>query len=67
MKGVQELFRPKQSSMYLPGCVVVVNVRDNRALYAWVAEPLVEEQGAKLQFLPSGNSGILIESPLTKS
>src|SRR5262245_62057074 len=42
MKGVKEIFQPNSHSLSLPVCLVVVNVRDNRALYAWVAEPLVE-------------------------
>ena len=59
LEGVEELFHPDTSSIYLPTCVFVVNVRDNRAVYAWVAEPLVEAQGAKLRFLPLGEFGDL--------
>ena len=54
MQGVKELFQPPNRAIYLPACVFVVNVRENRAFYAWVAEPLVEAQGAKLRFLPPG-------------
>jgi hypothetical protein len=54
MQGVKELFQIPNRAIYLPACVVVVNVRDNRAFYAWVAEPLVVSQGAKLRFLPPG-------------
>jgi hypothetical protein len=54
MTEVKELYRAGASSISLPACVFVVNVRDNRSLYAWVAEPLVEDRGAKLRFLPPG-------------
>lgn len=50
MKGVKEIFQPRTSTVFLPVCVFVVNVRDNRALYAWAAEPFIEGQNAKLQF-----------------
>jgi hypothetical protein len=54
MENVQQLFRGPGSSIYLPVCVFVVNVRDNKALYAWVAEPQVEAKGATLRFHESG-------------
>jgi hypothetical protein len=44
------LFRAGGNGLYLPVCVFVVSVRDNRGAYAWLAEPLVQPQGAKLQF-----------------
>jgi Domain of unknown function (DUF4365) len=53
MKGVKEIFQPKTGTLFLPVCVFVVNVRDNRALYAWVAEPCPDGQQAKLQFPPT--------------
>ena len=59
IKGVRELFQPANSSIYLPTFVVVVNVRDNQSLYAWVAEPLVEAQGAKLRFPPPADFRVL--------
>ena len=34
----------------MPTCAFVLNVRDNHAFYAWMAEPLIEEKGAKLRF-----------------
>ena len=52
LTGVIDLFQPPHDSIYLPTCVVVVNVRDNHSVYAWVAEPLVEAGGAKLRFPP---------------
>lgn len=48
IQDTKELFRPKASAIYLPVCVFVVNVRDNRAYYAWLAEPSVEDKRAKL-------------------
>ncbi len=44
MQNVQPLFRGPGSPIYLPVCVFVVNVRDNKVFYAWVAEPQVEGQ-----------------------
>lgn len=51
MQNVKNIFpgienRPR----YLPACVFVVNVKDNRSSFAWVAEPRVEPDGAKLVF-----------------
>ena len=43
MQDVKQLFRGTGSPIYLPVCVFVVNVRDNKAFYAWVAEPQVEK------------------------
>ncbi len=42
------------STPHLPSCVVVVNIRDNTAWYAWIAEPTVEQGRAvlKVQTLP---------------
>jgi hypothetical protein len=54
MQDVQQLFRGPGSPIYLPVCVFVVNVRDNKAFYAWVAEPQVEAKGATLRFHESG-------------
>jgi hypothetical protein len=34
--------------IWLPVCVLVVNVRDNRAVYAWLTEPQVEDGVASL-------------------
>ena len=52
-QNVKQLFRPTGNSIYLPVCVFVVNVRDNRAYYAWLAEPTVEDKRATLRF-PAG-------------
>ena len=54
MQNVKQLFRGPGSPIYLPVCVFVVNVRDNQAFYAWVAEPQVEAKGATLRFHESG-------------
>lgn len=40
--------------IYLPACVFVVDVRDNKVFYAWVAEPKVEPKGATPRFHESG-------------
>jgi uncharacterized protein DUF4365 len=55
LQSVNPLFRVNPQAIYLPACVFVVNVRDNHALYAWVAEPLVENESAKLLFHPPGD------------
>jgi Domain of unknown function (DUF4365) len=55
MQDVKQLFRGPGSPVYLPVCVFVVNVRDNKAVYAWVAEPFVEPNGAKLLFHEQGD------------
>ncbi len=54
MQDVQPLFRGPGSPIYLPVCVFVVNVRENKALYAWVAEPQVQAKGATLRFHETG-------------
>jgi hypothetical protein len=46
--SVKQLF--PAGNYYLPACVFVVNVRDNTAAYAWLAEPKVEHQAARLAF-----------------
>lgn len=51
LEGVRELFRTGNNSLYLPTCVFVVDVRGNRAHYAWLAEPFVKEGGAGLHFV----------------
>jgi hypothetical protein len=54
MQNVKQLFRGPGSPIYLPVCVFVVNVRENKAFYAWVAEPQVEAKGATLRFHETG-------------
>jgi hypothetical protein len=54
MQDVKPLFRGPGSPIYLPVCVFVVNVRENNAFYAWVAEPQVEAKGATLRFHETG-------------
>jgi Domain of unknown function (DUF4365) len=45
---VKQLFRAGGGRLHLPTCVFVVNVRDNTAVYAWIAEPVAESDRAKL-------------------
>ena len=54
MQDVKPHFRGPGSPIYLPVCVFVVNVRENKAFYAWVAEPQLEAKGATLRFHESG-------------
>ena len=54
MEGVKEIYKGSPKSIHLPTCVFVVNVRDNHSRYAWVAEPLIEGDAAKLRFHPLG-------------
>ena len=49
-QDVEPLFRGSGGQIYLPACVFVVNVRENNASYAWVAEPQIEAKGATLRF-----------------
>jgi hypothetical protein len=50
LQYVKQLFRAGGGHLYLPTCVFVVNVRDNTALYAWIAEPTAEASRATLKF-----------------
>jgi hypothetical protein len=54
MPDVEPLFRRRGSSISLPVCVFVVDVRENKVFYAWVAEPQVEAKGATLRFHETG-------------
>jgi hypothetical protein len=54
MQNVEPLFRKPGSPISLPVCVFVVNVRENTAFYAWVAEPQVEAKGSTLRFHETG-------------
>lgn len=44
--GVREMLQA--GPYHLPTCVFMVNVRDNHAEYAWLAEPRVEGKSAQL-------------------
>ena len=55
MQNVKQMFRGGGSPIYLPVCVFVVNVRENKAFYAWIAEPQVEAKGATLRFHETGS------------
>ena len=46
---VVPLYRPDRAAGSLPACVFVINVRDDRAGYAWLTEPIVQAQGASLK------------------
>lgn len=50
MQNVKQLFRANGGQLYLPTCVFVVNVRDNKTQYAWIAEPIAEPSRATLRF-----------------
>ena len=50
MDRVQPLFPSLDSPGSLLVCVVVVDVRENKAFYAWATEPRVEDKGATLHF-----------------
>jgi len=65
MQNVRQLFK-SGGSYDLPACVFVVNVRDNRSQYAWVAEPVVEPKGAKLVFHEDGRFQALDTSTVTE-
>lgn len=54
MQAVEPLFRGRGGPVSLPTCVFVVNVRENAAFYAWVAEPQIEAKGATLRFHQAG-------------
>jgi hypothetical protein len=54
MEDVKPLFPGRGSPISLPVCVFVVNVRENKAFYAWVAEPQIEAKGATLRFHETG-------------
>ncbi|MHC5541532.1 DUF4365 domain-containing protein [Singulisphaera rosea] len=54
MPNVQTLFRGSDHPISLPVCVFVVNVRENKAFYAWVAEPQLEAKGATLRSHETG-------------
>lgn len=66
MQNVKQLFKRGGSPVFLPACVFVVNVRDNRSQYAWVAEPVVEASGAKLVFHEDGQFQGLDTSTVTE-
>jgi hypothetical protein len=53
MEGVKQLF--KAGPYYLPACVFIINVKDNKAEYAWLAEPEVRGNTARLNFFEQGD------------
>ncbi len=50
MQNVKQLFQANGGQLCLPTCVFVVNVRDNKTQYAWIAEPIAEPDRATLKF-----------------
>jgi hypothetical protein len=54
MEDVKPLFPSRGNPIYLPVCLFVINVRENKAFYAWVAEPQVEAKGATLRYHETG-------------
>jgi hypothetical protein len=66
MPNVKQLFKGGGSLVFLPACVFVVNVRDNKSQYAWIAEPVVEARAAKLVFHEDGQFQILDASAVTE-
>lgn len=50
IQNVEQLFRAGDGQFHLPTCVFVVNVRDNKTRYAWIAEPIAEPSRATLKF-----------------
>jgi hypothetical protein len=49
MSKVEPWFGHPDQHIWLPACVFVVNVRENKAFYAWLAEPVVEDDVAGLR------------------
>ena len=66
MQNVKQLFKGGGNQVFLPACVFVVNVRDNKSQYAWVAEPVVEAKSAKLLFHEDGRFQGLDASAVTE-
>jgi hypothetical protein len=66
MQNVMHLFKGGGSGVYLPACVFVVNVRDNKSQYAWVAEPVVKADRATLVFHEDGQFQGLDTSAVTE-
>src|SRR4051794_2986763 len=48
LASVNHLLQSGRGPFYTPACVVVVNVRDNKAFYAWAAEPRVRDGEVEL-------------------
>jgi hypothetical protein len=55
MESAGQLFKVGPQSIDLPACIIVVNVRNNNADYAWLAEPLIQDQKARLKFHAAGD------------
>jgi hypothetical protein len=66
MQDIKQLFRAGGGQLCLPTCVFVVNVRDNKALYAWIAEPIAEPNRATLKFHQSPTFHELNDAAVTE-
>jgi hypothetical protein len=66
MHSVKQLFRNGNGQLNLPTCLFVVNVRDNQAQYAWIAEPVAEPNRAALQFHQSPTFHELNDAAVTE-
>lgn len=53
MSGVESIFQA--GPFYLPVCIFIINVRNNQAEYAWVAEPTIDGKIARLESLREGD------------
>lgn len=47
----RESLRPqlKRKALFMPACLFLVDVRSNQMWYGWLAEPILEANGAKLE------------------
>ncbi len=66
LQGVNQLFLTGGGQLYLPTCVFVVNVRTNAAVYAWIAEPTAEANGATLRLHQSPTFHVLNDEAVTE-
>jgi len=62
MKTLKELLTVEGGQVFLPTCVFIINVRSNQPFYRWVAEPVIENEEAKLRIGEPGDF-----EPLTRS
>ena len=55
MKGVSHLFAFEEKQHYVPSCIFVVDVRANKIVYSWIAEPSTVDDKAVLKLHNIGN------------
>jgi hypothetical protein len=53
-QGTGRLAALAKRHFVVPTCLFLINVRDNKAVYAWVAEPCIQENKAALEFHEPG-------------